>query len=81
MASIRHISLSRYDQLKQRPVDRYTGQTGFDFRISNVAITGDTATASVTWYASPLGASWQTVTLRKETDQWVIVDWKLKAAS
>jgi hypothetical protein len=81
VASIRHISLSRYDQLKQRPVDRYTGVTGFQLRISNVEITADSAAASAHWYASPIGASWETVTLRKQNGQWIIGGRKLKAVS
>ncbi len=81
VAEIRHASVSRYDEARKRPVDQYTGETGFDFSISDVLISGDRARASTSWYASPLGGEWWTVTLRKENGQWVVSEWKLEAAS
>lgn len=78
---IRHISLSRYDQLKDRPVDRYTGMTGFDFAILNVEISSDSATALVNSYSSSLGSTEKIVTLRKANGHWKIVERKLVGVS
>ncbi len=81
VAEIRHASLSRYDKGKRRPVDRHTGETGFKFSVSDVVISGNTAKASVSWYASPIGGEWHTVTLRTEGGQWLVSEWKLEAAA
>jgi hypothetical protein len=81
VALIRPISLSRYDTRKRRIVDRRTGETGFRLGIPGVKITGDLAVVSVSYYASPLGASQWLVSLRKEDGRWVITEWKMMGVS
>ena len=76
ISEIRHVSVSRFNEPKQRPEDRHSGEAGLKFAISDVVITGDAASAWVSFYASPTGANWGTCVLRKKNGQWLIEGWK-----
>lgn len=81
ISSIRPGHVSGYNKLMMRPVDRESGETGYNFAISDVKIEGDTAKASVSWYASPMGGEWSTVILKKQSGRWIVIEWKPVAAA
>jgi hypothetical protein len=70
-----------FDERRESIVDLATGEVGMTMRVDIVSIEGGTATIRYSMYATPRGASLDTVRLRKVGARWLITDWRVDLVS